>query len=265
MAYIALNEHTVCDEHICCAISDKKCAQGYELKKEWLQQQFSSGYQFIRLHERAKVFIEFGPAEAAWAPVVAPGYFLINCMWASGKYKGQGHGKALLMKAVEAAKLADANGLVTVAGAKKLPFLSDGVWFKRQGFEICDVSPDGIELLQLRLSDKNTVDAGFAQTVQQVTAPRDEGLVAYYSNRCPFTDYHVTQGLKSIAQQRGLPLKIVHLDSLEKAQSAPTPATIFSLYWSGKLVTTDLSVCMEKGFDRIMQKTLHNEAVLGHA
>lgn len=67
MTYIALNEQTICDEHICCAISDKKCAQGYQLKKDWLSQQFSSGYQFIRLDERAKVFIELGPAEAGWA------------------------------------------------------------------------------------------------------------------------------------------------------------------------------------------------------
>ncbi|KZL06725.1 Acetyltransferase (GNAT) family protein [Pseudovibrio axinellae] len=255
MTYIALSEQTIFDEHICCAISDKKCAQGYQLKKGWLSQRFSSGYQFIRLDERAKVFIEFGPAEAAWAPVVAPGHLLVNCLWVSGKYKGQGHGKALLAKAVEAARQAGATGLVTIAGAKKLPFLSDGKWFKRQGFEVCDASMEGIELLRLGV-DGQSGSASFSEVVQKGDGPKGEGLVAYYSNRCPFTDHHVLQNLKDTAQKRGLPLKIVHLDTLEKAQGAPTPATIFSLYWSGKFVTTDLSVCMDSRFDKIMQKAL---------
>ncbi|KZK79476.1 Acetyltransferase (GNAT) family protein [Pseudovibrio sp. W64] len=258
MTYIALNEQTLCDEHICCAISDKKCAQGYQLKKDWLSPQFSSGYQFIRLDERAKVFIEFGPAEAGWAPVVAPGHLLVNCFWVSGKYKGQGHGKALLAKAIEAAREAGATGLVTIAGAKKMPFLSDGKWFKRQGFEVCDTSPDGIELLRLGV-DGQTGSASFSEAAQKGAGPKEEGLVAYYSNRCPFTDHHVMQNLKETAQKRGLPLKIVHLDTLEKAQRAPTPATIFSLYWSGKFVTTDVSVCMDSRFDKIMQKALNEK------
>ncbi|SFT68513.1 Acetyltransferase (GNAT) family protein [Pseudovibrio denitrificans] len=258
MTYIALGEHNLCDEHTCCAISDKKCAQGYQLKKDWLGQQFASGYQFIKLDERAKVFIEFGPAEAGWAPVVAPRHLLVNCFWVSGKYKGQGHGKALLAKTVEAAEQAGADGLVTIAGAKKMPFLSDGKWFKQQGFEVCDSSPDGIELLRLGVGDAGG-SASFSENVQKSAGLSGEGLVAYYSNRCPFTDHHVTQNLKEAAQRRGLPLKIVHLDTLEKAQSAPTPATIFSLYWSGRFVTTDLSVCMDSRFDKIMQKALNEK------
>ena len=34
--YIILTEENMAKEHICCAFSDKKCAAGYELKKEWL-------------------------------------------------------------------------------------------------------------------------------------------------------------------------------------------------------------------------------------
>ena len=33
--------------------------------------------------------------------------------------------------------------------------------------------------------------------------------------------------------------------SMEQAQNAPTPATIFTLFYNGKFVTTDLSVCLE--------------------
>lgn len=58
-----------------------------------------------------------------------------------------------------------------------------------------------------------------------------EGLVVYYSNRCPFTEYHVRTSLTETAEKRKLPLKIIKLESMEQAQSAPTPATIFSLFY----------------------------------
>jgi hypothetical protein len=39
---------------------------------------------------------------------------------------------------------------------------------------------------------------------------------------------------------------------MEKAQSSPAPATIFSLFYNGKFVTTDLSACMDSRFDKIV-------------
>jgi hypothetical protein len=41
---------------------------------------------------------------------------------------------------------------------------------------------------------------------------------------------------------------------MKKAQSAPTPATIFSLFFDGKFVTTDISICMDSRFDKIIGK-----------
>ena len=103
--YITLTKENIANEHICCAFSDKKCKDSYELKKEWLKKEFDNGYVFRRIDERAKVFIEYGPAEKAWVPVNAPNYLMINCFWVSGKYKGCGHGKALLQSAIDDAKL----------------------------------------------------------------------------------------------------------------------------------------------------------------
>lgn len=57
------------------------------LKKEWLKNEFDNGYIFRRLDERAKVFIEYVPAEKAWVPVNAPNYLMINCLWVSGQFK----------------------------------------------------------------------------------------------------------------------------------------------------------------------------------
>jgi hypothetical protein len=41
---------------------------------------------------------------------------------------------------------------------------------------------------------------------------------------------------------------------MAKAQSSPTPATIFSLFYNGKFVTTDLSVCMDSRFNKEIKK-----------
>jgi len=79
MTYITLTKDNIGSEHICCAFSDKKCSESYELKKQWLAGEFDSDYVFRRLDERAKVFIEYGPAEKAWVPVTAPNYMMIGC------------------------------------------------------------------------------------------------------------------------------------------------------------------------------------------
>ena len=44
---------------------------------------------------------------------------MIGCFWVSGKYKKQGHGKALLNEVIEAAQNQARDGLVTVVGTAK--------------------------------------------------------------------------------------------------------------------------------------------------
>jgi hypothetical protein len=50
---------------------------------------------------------------------------------------------------------------------------------------------------------------------------------------------------------RNLPLKLFKLETMEQAQSAPAPATIFSLFYKGKFVTTDMSVCLDSRFGKL--------------
>ncbi|MGL4668462.1 MAG: YoaP domain-containing protein [Saezia sp.] len=40
------------------------------------------------------------------------------------------------------------------------------------------------------------------------------------------------------------------LNTQEEAQAAPTPATIFSLFYNGKFATQDVSACMDSRFDK---------------
>ena len=56
MNYLTLTPETIPDSHICCAISDKKCAESYAAKKNWLSEQYAHGYRFRRLDVRGKVF-----------------------------------------------------------------------------------------------------------------------------------------------------------------------------------------------------------------
>jgi len=54
---------------------------------------------------------------------------------------------------------------------------------------------------------------------------------------------------------------LVKLETMEQAQSAPTPATIFSLFYYGKFVTADISACMDNRFDKTV-RTKKNELTL---
>jgi GNAT superfamily N-acetyltransferase len=250
MTYLTLPRSNLGSEHICCAFSDKKCADGYALKKRWLAEAFDHGYVFRRLDERAKVFIEYGPAESAWAPVSAPGRLMIGCFWVSGRYKGQGHGKALLQEAIADARRQGKAGLVTVVGTKKFHFMSDTRWLLGQGFTVVDSISSGFSLLAMDVADSGTPPS-FSDSVRSGECQEKNGLVAYYSDRCPYGEFHVRESLAETAAKRDLPLTVVKLETMEQAQAAPTPATIFSLFRDGRFVTTDIGVCLDGRFDKI--------------
>lgn len=249
--YITITNENIDTEHICCAFSDKKCAEGYELKKKWLNEELKNGYVFRRLDARAKVFIEYVPAEKAWIPVDAPNYLMINCFWVSGQYKGRGHAKALLQSAIADAESQGKNGLVTVVGTKKYHYMSDTKWLLKQGFEKVEETSSGFSLLSLKIK-KVALSPSFKDSVRDGKCPDKEGIVVYYTNRCPFTEYYVRNSLENVARLQGVPLKIIKLGTCEQAQNSPTPATIFSLFYNGEFVTTDLSVCVEKRFEKMM-------------
>ncbi|MEM6722090.1 MAG: YoaP domain-containing protein [Bacteroidota bacterium] len=254
-SYMQLTPQNIADSHICCAFSDKKCADSYQAKKDWLTKEFANGYVFRRLDARAKVFIEYGPAETAWIPITAPNYININCFWVSGKYKKNGHGKALLQTAIDDAIAQKKDGLVTVVGTKKYHFMSDTKWLLRQGFEEVERISSGFSLLVKKIN--NTAETPkFNQSVKSGECPNKKGIVVYYSNRCPFAEFHAKDSLTVTAKNRNLPLEIIKLKTMEEAQNCPSPATIFSLFLDGKFVTTDLSACMDSRYDKVIAKAL---------
>lgn len=87
--YITLTEDNIDKEHICCAFSDKNAWKDMS-PKGMAKKEFANGYVFRRLDARAKVFIEYVPAEYAWLPVTAPNYLMINCFGFQGSIKVKG-------------------------------------------------------------------------------------------------------------------------------------------------------------------------------
>jgi predicted GNAT family acetyltransferase len=173
----------------------------------------------------------------------------------SGQYKGQGYAKALLNIALDDARAKGRNGLVTVAGTTKFHFMSDTKWLLKHGFETVEKTSAGFSLLALKLKPA-AENPSFHPGARSGTCPETNGIVVYYSNRCPFSEFHVKTSLVEAAAKRGIPLKIVRLESMEQAQQAPSPATIFSLFYNGKFITTDVSVCLDSRFDKVMNEFL---------
>jgi len=217
-------------EHICCSISGKD--KGVLLKKKWLKERLSDGLVFNKLDERGKVFIEYIPAESAFAPITAKDYMYINCFWVSGKFKQKGYGSQLLTQCIEDSKVKGKKGLVVLSSNKKKPFLSDPKFLKKKGFEVCD-SLGFYDLMYMPFEE--TIKPKFKDQVSLET----EGNLLYYTHQCPHTEKYVGL-IKSLAENHQVNLNVILLDTKEKAQSAISPFTTYSLYLKGEFVTNEI-------------------------
>lgn len=247
MDLLKLSNTNIEDQHICCAMSDKKCADGYRLKKEWLKTEFKNGYSFQKVDVRGKVFIEYVPIEHAWLPLTGANFMVINCFWVSGQFKGQGFGKKLLQQCLDDAKAMD--GVVAVSSDKKRPFMSDPKFLKHHGFGIIDEAPPFFKLWGL----KTNADAEFPKFLDSARigkAPDDDGIAAYYSNTCPFTEFYTNHFLREYAKEKGVPLKIHRLTSQKEAHAMPIPWIINSVFYKGDLVSLEMKP--QKHLDKVI-------------
>ncbi|MDC8756708.1 YoaP domain-containing protein [Janthinobacterium fluminis] len=234
---IEIHPGNIAMEHICCALADAKCADGYAAKKRWLAQQHAGGYRFQRLDARGKVFIEYVPAEQAWLPLDASGYMVVNCFWVSGRFKMQGHGRRLLQRVITDA--AAMHGLVAVTGEKKRPYMSDPAYFEKQGFACVDTAPPYFRLWCKKLKP-DAPTPQFKQSAKAGCIPGSKGIVAYYTNTCPFTESWTGTALRDFAERRGIPCAIHRVTSQQEAHALPIPWIINSVFYDGELVTLEL-------------------------
>ena len=246
MELVKLTHDNIDQEHICCAISSSKDVQVLS-KKNWLKERLDEGLVFLKGSVRGKCFIEYIPAEYAWAPLQAEGYMYIDCLWVSGQFKGHGHSNLLLNACIEDSKAKGKKGLVVLSSRKKMGFLSDPKYMEYKGFKTADISDPYFELLYLPF-EEGAEQPRFHSTVREHSA-LPKGFALYYTNQCPFTAKYVPV-LEEMARARSAVFQAVHIQTREAAQSAPSPFTTFSLFYDGQLVTHE--ILSEKKFDKIL-------------
>ncbi len=248
MKFVKLTKNNLEEEHICCAISDKKSKEGYNKKKEWLKTEFKNGYRFQKLDVRGKVFIEYVPIEKSWLPLKGSNFMVINCFWVAGQFKGKGNGKKLIQQCMEDAKGMD--GIVAISSDKKKPFMSDPKFLKYQGFEIIDEAPPFFKLWGLKINH-NTTYPKIMETAKTGSCPDKKGITAYYSNTCPFTDYYTNQLLREYAEAKNIPITIKHIKSQKDGHKMPIPWIINSVFYKGKLVTIEMKA--ERHLNKVIE------------
>lgn len=248
MKYIRLTKDNLSEEHICCAISNNKDAQ-VASKKAWLLDRFDDGLVFLKADARGKCFIEYIPAEKAWAPIEAPDYMYIDCFWVSGQLSGKGYGSDLLDMCMKDSKEKGKKGLCVISSEKKLSFLSDPKFLSKKGFTVCGTAEPYFTLMYLPFEEK-AEPPKFRECVISPAVP-EQGFALYYTCQCPFNAKYVPI-IEAAAAENGIPFKSIRLDSCEKAQNAPSAWTVSALFYNGKFITHE--ILSEKKFLSIAEK-----------
>ena len=234
---VSLNRENIQEEHICCAIADKKCAAGYGAKKDLMAAAFGQGYRFNKLNVRGKVFLDYAPQESSWYPIEAENYLVLGCFWVSGKYKGKGWARELLQGCINEAKSLGKAGLVSLVGKTKKPFLSDKKMLEHFDFKKCDEAAPYFELVYLPLQEETQPPHFLPNVKQPLVNP--EGLEFFYSSWCPFTLYYLEE-MREYALEKGIPFSAVYFQSREEARRGPSPFPVWSVYYKGVFLTHEI-------------------------
>ena len=239
--FINLTADNLADEHLCCAIADKKHQCGVDVKKTWLASRIREGHVFRKLNAKGKVFIEYAPLEYAWVPVNCANYIYIYCLWVSGSFKEKGYGKELLGYCIDEARAQGKSGVCVLSSKKKKPFLSEKNFMQKYGFETVDAI-DEYELLALSFdgtkpkfaeSVKNEAESAKRQAVES------RGLAIYYSPQCPYISNCIEQ-VESYCKANDIPLDLAPVDTLEKAKALPCVFNNWAVFNNGRFETVHL-------------------------
>lgn len=248
MELIRITHENIETEHICCAIASNKDCQVLS-KKTWLKERLDEGLVFLKCNVRGKCFIEYIPAEYAWAPIEAEGYMYIDCLWVSGKFKGQGYSNLLLEECIRDSKEKGKKGLVILSSKKKMGYLSDPKYMRYKGFETVDAADPYFELMYLPF-DKNAEKPCFKSSVKENRQnDMQKGFTIYYTSQCPFTAKYVPI-LEEMAKKRDVDFQAVHMVTRKQAQNALVPFTAFSMFYKGEFITHEIQ--SEKKFEKML-------------
>lgn len=247
MDFVNLTRENLINEHLCCIIRSQKPHPGVEAKRRWLSDRLDEGHVFRKLNEKATVFIEYAPLEAAWVPVVGENYLYIYCLWVTSEHKGKGYGKALMEYCLEDARAKGKSGVCMLGAEKQKAWLSDQAFAKRYGFEAVDWTESGYVLLA------RSLDGTFPCFTPEARRERisAQELTVYYDMQCPFIAQRVEK-LRKYCDQKGVPASFVQVDSLQKAKQMPGPFNNWAVFYQGRLQTVNQIDAVQ--LERILKK-----------
>ena len=206
--------------------------EGYQIKKEWLNQRFSEGLtiKLLYLDNKCIGFIEYVPGEHAWRPVNARDYLFIHCIWISpNKHKEKGNGSLLVKDCIKDAEQRGKLGVAVITSEG--PFMAGKDLFLKNGFTTVSQVKLSYELLVKQLKkgplpclNKTDKDLSIYQ-----------GLHIIYANQCPWVARSIRE-LSDIAEEKGLVSHFTELHSAEEAQQAPNVYGVFTLIYNGAIL-----------------------------
>jgi len=233
--FINLTECNIENEHLCCAIADKKHQAGVSVKKQWLKERIAEGHIFRKLDEKGKVFIEYAPLETAWVPVHGDHYLYIYCLWVAGSFKGKGYARSLMDYCINDAKERGKAGVCILSSKKKKPFLSDKKFLLKYGFEVVDTAGNEYELLALSFHGETPRFSGKAKEMKI----QSKELTIYYGLQCPYIPNCIEQ-VQEFCHEKNIPLNLIAVDTLEKAKDIPCVFNNWAVFYNGEFETNHL-------------------------
>jgi hypothetical protein len=160
---------------------------------------------------------------------------LINCLWVSGRFKGQGFSRKLLDSCIEETRAIGMKGVCVVSSEKKQPFLTDKSFYEAMGFRVVDSAPPAFVLLALSFT-KGATPPVFTAKAKSGRCGKMKGLRIEYSRQCPFMENYATL-MATRARERGLPVKLVRFETGEEARACASPFGTLGVYWNGAFVS----------------------------
>lgn len=213
--------------------SVKKLHPGVEAKRAWLSQRIQEGHVFRKLDIKGCVFIEYAPLETAWVPVLGESYLYLYCLWVEGALKGHGYGRQLMEDCIDDARRKGKSGICMLAARKQKAWLSDQGFARKFGFQTVDTAGE-YELLALSFDE--TVPR-FAPSAKRMHIESNV-LAVYYDDQCPYI-YQRVERLREYCSVQGIPVNLIHVDTLEQAKNLPCVFNNWAVFCEGKFITVN--------------------------
>ncbi len=239
------------EEHSFFCIKNTK-EPGFHAKLDWLTLRQKEGLKLkvIYANDGKQVgFIEYIPAEYAWRPVEANGWFFIHCIMVyPNKYRHTGTASELINEAIRDAKKTDKIGVCTMTSQG--PWMATKKIFTNMGFEKAD-SRGRFELMALRLK-QSSLSPQIIDWESKLF--KFEGWHLLYADQCPWHEKGVKALIKS-ASDKGVKLKVKKIKSSKEAKQMPSGFGVFALVHDGILLEDHY--ISKRRFDTIIEKELN--------